>query len=162
MLEPWKEIEKEREGRWKAERERDEALELLRSVLCIARGLLRDGTCTDVDEARLGEIEALLAKRQQPRGAACVHCGKLTTLGHLEPDCGDCRQPPSCERCGDKREVVMPEGGGVRTRYMAPCPDCAPCERRGGERRVTYSANDGLGGVDSRDIPCPDCAEGER
>ncbi len=125
-------------AQWKAERERDEALELLRRVTDAL------GSISVVDVVGVSAIIDRGNLVREARKALAKH------------------QPPSCERCGDKREVVMPEGGGVRTRYMAPCPECAPCERCGGERRVTYSANDGLGGVDSRDIPCPDCAEGER
>jgi hypothetical protein len=140
-------------AQWKAERERDEALDLLRRAVPELRP--GSGSKTNLHF----EVKALLAKHQPPRGAACVHCGKLTTFGHLEPDCGDCRQPPSCERCNDERMVMAPTWPEGEPAGVA-CPDCAPCGRCGDKREVVMPEG---GGVRTRYMaPCPDCAEGER
>ena len=74
-------------------------------------------------EAQRDELAALLREVQRwlKRGGSSTVAGRIdATLAKLDT--------PPCERCGGKREVVMPEGGGVRTRWMAPCPDCQPEE----------------------------------
>ncbi len=120
--------------------ERDEALEHLRKIEAATKGHTADGTphgepyccCPLCDVVRESDLDEFLAKHQ----------------------------PPSCERCGDKREVVMPEGGGVRTRYMAPCPDCAPCGRCGGAKELFWEEDDPeVEATIQHRAPCPDCAE---
>ena len=72
-------------------------------------------------EAQRDELAALLREVQRwlKRGGSSTVAGRIdATLAKLDT--------PSCERCAGKGEVVRPEGGGVRTRWMAPCPDCQP------------------------------------
>lgn len=106
------------------EAEKSRFAEILRCTETQDEYFLSIATCAIIAraeaEAQRDELAALLREVQRwlKRGGSSTVAGRIdAALAKLDP--------PPCERCEGKGEVVMPEEGGV-TRWMAPCPNCKP------------------------------------